>query len=168
MRQTTLKIESPAINPQSFMEEYYGAKDANVNPPIKINHLPPNTKSLAIEISNPNAPIRPWVHWLVWNIPVLGSSVKIKTDSSPGSTTWNDFGQMGYTGPFFYDYGYHFSIKVFALDTFLPDTCGSPIHQVMKSIYNTQIAGNELMWFFKPINAPKIHTINSILGNFKS
>ncbi len=150
MQAKSLLMESHAFNSTAFMQEYYTAKGANINPPVKIKRLPEQAQALALEISNPTAPVRPWIHWLVWNIPALGSSVKIKADSSPGSTTWNDLGQMGYTGPLNNNKSNTLTIKAFALKTFLPDTCGSPLHQVFKSIYNNQIASNELTCFYKP------------------
>ena len=154
MKTKTLEIEIPEFTDHSHYPGCFTACSTNINPPITIRDLPRNTYSVAVEISNPDAPVRPWIHWLVWNIPALGNTVKIKADSSPGSTTWNDFGQMGYTGPLDTQNTCKIAVKAFALNSWLPHTCGSPIHNVLKSIYNAQIASKELNCICKPVERP--------------
>jgi Raf kinase inhibitor-like YbhB/YbcL family protein len=80
---------------------------------LDIVDIPAVTKSLALIMEDPDAPIRPWVHWLAWNMPVAHH---IKEDTLFKEQGINDFRENRYGGPC-PPYGVHrYFFKVYALD----------------------------------------------------
>jgi Raf kinase inhibitor-like YbhB/YbcL family protein len=126
-----LEISSPAFSEEALIPAKYTCEGINVNPPIQIEKIPPNTKSLAIIVDDPDAPVNTWIHWLAWDIPVTGL---IKENKSVGTEGMNDFQHCGYEGPcpFSGIHKYHF--KVYALDTVLSLPFGSRIRTLEKSM----------------------------------
>lgn len=64
-----MKISSPAFGPGAFIPVEFTCDGANISPPLTIGDVPKHTKSLALIMDDPDAPMGLWVHWLVWNIP---------------------------------------------------------------------------------------------------
>src|SRR3972149_7878721 len=46
----------------------YTCDGANVNPPLKIENAPPETRSLVLVFDDLDAPRGTYVHWILWNI----------------------------------------------------------------------------------------------------
>ena len=57
----------------------------------------PNTKSLALTVSDPDAPKGTWSHWVIYNIPP--NTAEIIENTNPGTEGLNDFGKYTYGGP---------------------------------------------------------------------
>jgi Raf kinase inhibitor-like YbhB/YbcL family protein len=54
----------------------------DIHPTLIIENIPAETKSLALIIDDPDAPIGTWVHWVVYDIPVVS---RIDKDSVLGT-----------------------------------------------------------------------------------
>jgi Raf kinase inhibitor-like YbhB/YbcL family protein len=63
-----MKITSPAFQALEMIPEKYTCEGKNIHPPLHIEHIPKNAKSLAIIAEDPDAPIGVVTHWLIWNI----------------------------------------------------------------------------------------------------
>ena len=65
---------------------------------------PPQTRSFALIVDDPDAPVGTWVHWVIWNIPAtthllpenVPRSARLQSGALQGR---NDFGKTGYNGP---------------------------------------------------------------------
>lgn len=109
----SLHVSSPEFETDGFIPPRFTCDGANVNPPIDIYDIPAGAQCLALIVDDPDAPIRPWVHWLAWNIPV-GSH--LKENISLKEQGVNDFRENKYGGPC-PPYGIHrYYFKVYALD----------------------------------------------------
>ncbi len=113
----TIRISSSVFQGQSFIPKEYTCDGKNINPALHIKDIPKETKSLALIMYDSDSPIRPWVHWLVWNIPP--SINIIKKNSIPGTEGLNDFGQFNYGGPCPISGIHHYNFKIYALDDLL-------------------------------------------------
>ena len=113
------KISSPAFENGGEIPKKYGCDGANVSPPLKIDHVPSNTKSLALVFDDIDAPRGTYVHWVVWNIdPGLR---EIKENSLPEGAVQgvNDFKKLNYGGPCPPGRAHKYVLKIYALDTLL-------------------------------------------------
>jgi Raf kinase inhibitor-like YbhB/YbcL family protein len=109
----SLEVSSSEFELNGFIPSRFTCDGLNVNPPLAIDHIPAGTSSLALIVDDPDAPIRSWVHWLAWNIPV---TQHIKEDCSLKEQGMNDFRENRYCGPC-PPYGTHrYFFKVYALD----------------------------------------------------
>ncbi len=112
----TLAVSSPAFNYGAPIPVRYTCDGANTNPPLDIEHIPQEAISLAIIVDDPDAPVGPWSHWLIWNIPV---TKKIRENHHHGEEGKNDFMENRYDGPCPHKGKHRYRFKVYALDTIL-------------------------------------------------
>jgi Raf kinase inhibitor-like YbhB/YbcL family protein len=63
-----LQIRSTAFVTNGYIPSRYTCDGTDINPPLEIDDIPAGTKSLALIVDDPDAPIGMWVHWVVWNI----------------------------------------------------------------------------------------------------
>lgn len=74
------------------------------SPALEWSGAPTGTKSFAMIVDDPDAPVGTWVHWVVFNIPgsshALPSGVEKNEQLSDGTRQGaNDFQKVGYNGP---------------------------------------------------------------------
>jgi len=104
----SMTVTSTAFAHDAAMPARYTCDGANVSPPIAWANLPAGTKSLALVVTDPDAPDpkapkTTWVHWVLYDIPaeVHGLREAIPTKGLPPGTLEgsNDWGRTGYGGP---------------------------------------------------------------------
>ena len=111
-----LKISSPAFENNKPIPKKYTCDGVNVNPPLKIENVPREAKSLALILDDKDAPRGTYVHWILWGIhPGLA---KIRENSVPEGAVQgrNDFKKNGYGGPCPPSRAHRYVFKVYALD----------------------------------------------------
>ena len=111
-----LKLTSPAFKDNENIPSKYTCQGDDINPPLNIEGIPENAKSLALIIDDPDAPMGNWDHWVVWNIPITS---KIEEGKVPEGAVQgiNDFGKHDYGGPCPPSGTHRYMFKLFALDT---------------------------------------------------
>src|SRR6267143_3076752 len=63
-----MKISSPAFQEGGTIPEKFSKNGQNVNPELRMEGAPAETKSLVLIVDDPDAPVGLFTHWLVWNI----------------------------------------------------------------------------------------------------
>jgi hypothetical protein len=111
-----LVITSPVFAAGGYIPAKYSCDAENISPPLAISGVPGGTRSLAIIMEDIDTPIRPWVHWVAWNIPPVE---KLEEDHRTCIQGVNDFLPYGYFGPRPTSGMHHYHIKVYALDVAL-------------------------------------------------
>jgi Raf kinase inhibitor-like YbhB/YbcL family protein len=124
-----MKLFSSAFEDNGTIPSEYTCDGIDVSPPLSFSNIPENTKSLALIMDDPDAPMGTWVHWLVWNISAN------KTDFSKGENITyqqgkNDFGDFDYGGPCPPSGTHRYFFKLYALDTMLKLNKGSTKKQL--------------------------------------
>ncbi|MFP4111960.1 MAG: YbhB/YbcL family Raf kinase inhibitor-like protein [Candidatus Woesearchaeota archaeon] len=103
--------------------------DGNDKPPIlTISDIPESSESLALIVSDPDAPSGTFIHWVLWNIP--SNSNKI----SEGDVGQNSFGNKKYNGPCPPSGTHRYYFTVYALDSMLDlpgDTSKDDLEEAM-------------------------------------
>ena len=144
-----LEISSDVFSSNSFIPKKYTCDGENVSPPLTIDKIPKETKSLAIIFEDPDAPISTWVHWLTWNIPVTHY---LKENKSFGKEGLNDFSKHFYCGPCPLNGTHRYVFKVYALDTILNMPENSKKHQLQRAMGDHIVAYGELVGIYKRDN----------------
>lgn len=111
-----MNLKSPAFENNKFIPSKYTCEGDDINPPITIENIPQGTKSLALIMDDPDAPMGTWVHWVVFDIPVLDS---IEEDSIPGKQGITNSGKRDYHGPCPPSGVHRYFFKIYALDAAL-------------------------------------------------
>lgn len=108
-----MKITSPEFKHNSNIPKKFTCLGSDINPPLIIEDIPKNAKSLALIIDDPDAPVGLWVHWVVYNIPII---FKIEENSIPGEEGLNTLKEKKYHGPCPPSGTHRYFFKIFALD----------------------------------------------------
>jgi Raf kinase inhibitor-like YbhB/YbcL family protein len=114
-----LKISSPAFENNGYMPARYSCDGMDVNPPLLIENVPANAKSLALVVDDPDAPAGTWVHWVVWDIHPDTKEIKENSVTKGAGQGLNDFRQRNYRGPCPPSGTHRYFFKLYALDTIL-------------------------------------------------
>jgi hypothetical protein len=119
----TITISSPAFKQNEMIPSKYTCDGVNINPPLDLQNIPPQAKSLTVIVDDPDAPAGTWVHWTIWNIPVTHH---ISEGYDHGVQGVNDFKKNNYGGPCPPSGTHRYNFKVYALNETLqlPPTVG--------------------------------------------
>jgi Raf kinase inhibitor-like YbhB/YbcL family protein len=141
-----LKISSPAFENGGEILKKYTCDGANVNPPLRIDNVPTNTKSLALIFDDIDAPRGTYVHWILWNIDP--NVMEIKENSVPEGAVqgMSDFKRRNYGGPCPPGRAHKYVFKVYSLDALLnlnPNSTKKDLEKAMEShiISRSQLTG---------------------------
>lgn len=119
-----MKLTSPAFEHNTLLPARFTCDGDNHNPPLHIEHVPEETKSLALIVEDPDAPVGLFVHWTIWNIDPTQTDI-VENSGPIGATEGvTGFGTHGYGGPCPPSGTHRYFFKLFALDTTLdlPET----------------------------------------------
>ncbi len=101
-----MKILSPTFDDGGKIPSKYTCDGADISPRLDISQVPPDAKSLAVVVDDPDAPGGVFDHWVIWNIRADIDTIpeevpkKEVVDSLGGALQGkNDFGSIGYRGP---------------------------------------------------------------------
>jgi Raf kinase inhibitor-like YbhB/YbcL family protein len=109
-----LIVKSSAFENNKLIPSKYSCDGEEISPPITVEGIPPQTKTVALILDDPDAPRGTFDHWIVWNIPPTG---KIAENSVPGTQGLNSAGQQTYIGMCPPSGTHRYFFKVYALDT---------------------------------------------------
>jgi Raf kinase inhibitor-like YbhB/YbcL family protein len=144
-----MKLSSSAFENGGKIPSKYTCDGKNINPPLCIEGVPQNAKSLVLIMDDPDVPEfvrkdRMWVHWIVFNMPA--ALKEIAENSAPlgiaGKGTGN---QLIYQGPCPPDREHRYFFKLYALDILLSLSEGSTKQEVEKAMVGHTLASTELM-----------------------
>lgn len=99
------RIESPDFIEGGELPRELTCEGGNFPPRLKWDSPPPGTRSFALFLEDPDAPMGTFVHWLVYDMPaemrgLPGGMGKGKGAGIDGvKQGLNDFGHLGYGGP---------------------------------------------------------------------
>jgi Raf kinase inhibitor-like YbhB/YbcL family protein len=121
-----ISLTSSAFGEGAPIPEEYTCQGKDVSPPLKWSGVPAETKSLALIMDDPDAPMGTWVHWVLYDLaPSMtelpeGLSAKEHIAAGSGKEGVNDFKRPGYGGPCPPAGKPHrYFFKLYALDTTL-------------------------------------------------
>lgn len=116
----------------------YTCDGADISPPLFIEGLRSDVKSLVIICEDPDAPVT-FTHWIAWNVEpaseIPENIPKVEEVSQPRMVQGkNDFGKIGYNGPCPPSGKHRYFFKVYALDTVLDFTKKFTKNELLKAI----------------------------------
>jgi len=120
-----LEIKTEAFPQGGDVPTQYTCDGQNFSPPLHWYNPPQATKSFALIMDDPDAPLGGWIHWVVYGIPgalhQLEEGVpKLETLADGSKQGITDFHRPGYEGPCPPPGNPHrYYFKLYALDTLL-------------------------------------------------
>jgi Raf kinase inhibitor-like YbhB/YbcL family protein len=115
----TFSLTSPAFLPGQPIPDQFALAHENLSPPLHIDGIPPQAKSLALVIEDPDAPSGLFIHWVLWNIPPTTTTLN-KGQVPPGALQGkNSHGDLRYDGPSPPSGTHRYFFRLFAVSTLL-------------------------------------------------
>jgi Raf kinase inhibitor-like YbhB/YbcL family protein len=145
----TLTVSSPAFRYEGMIPSKYTCDGESINPPLQIDQIPEETKTLAIIMEDPDAPKGTYDHWLLWNI---SPKNRISENSIPGISGINSSGKTGYHAPCPPSGSHRYYFHVYALDTTLDLGAGSNKEALQKAMKTHILAKGTLMGHYQRSN----------------
>ena len=137
-----IKVFSSAFEANRTIPRKYTCDGENINPPLEFEGIPEEAESLVLILDDPDAPMKTFTHWIVWNIEPVA---KIEEDSIPGVEGINDFRKIGYGGPCPPSGAHRYFFRVYALNRQLELKAGAGRKELESEMIGHIIAEGELM-----------------------
>lgn len=152
-RDARMKITSNAFENQRAIPAEYSCHGQDVSPALRWAEVPSKTKSLALVVDDPDAPMGTWVHWVVYNIPVERTAFERavpKTERLQDGTFQGkgSNGRIGYAGPCPPSGTHRYFFKLYALDAELSLRPGATKEQLLSAMQGHILEQSELMGTF--------------------
>ena len=147
---TSFWVRSSSFSNGKSIPGRYTCDGANLSPQLQWQPAPAGTKSLAIVMEDPDAPID-FTHWVVYNIPPgvreLAEGASQQGAMPQGSVEGrNDFGRPGYGGPCPpRGNPHHYLLRVYALDIRLDLSAGATRKQVDAAMSGHVVAQGQIV-----------------------
>jgi Raf kinase inhibitor-like YbhB/YbcL family protein len=146
-----MQLTSSVFQQGAEIPSYYTSDGEAVSPELSWKDAPPETKSFALIMHDPDAP-RPggFTHWMVYDIPPETGHIEENVPDTErvtglGTQGKNDGGKIGYMGPAPPSGTHRYFFRLYALNTMLDLGVRATHKQVMDAIRGHILAEAELM-----------------------
>lgn len=146
-------ITSPSFKDGEMIPKKFTCNGGNINPELQIQNVPPEAKSLAFIMDDPDAPGRIFTHWLVWNIDPKTSVIKEESTPPGGVEGVNDARKIGYLGPCPHAGTHHYHFKLYALDAMLELQTGAAKIELETEVDKHLLLKAELVGLYQQIKS---------------
>ncbi len=152
--QEKLTLKSAAFEHQGAIPIKYTCDGEDISPPLEWNGAPSGTKSFALIVDDPDAPMGTFNHWILFNIPANVNQLSegiprqntLADGSRQGKTSWH---KVGYGGPCPPSGTHRYFFTLYALDTLLNLPASASKEQVLQAMSGHILAKSELMGTYK-------------------
>jgi len=151
--EVTMNLTSSAFAQGQPIPAKFSCKGADVSPALAWDEPPAGTKSLALIMDDPDAPMGMWVHWVLFNIP---TSAHGWPENTPTDAILPNGAVQGITSA--RSHGYHgpcppsgthrYFFKLYALDTLLSLPSSASKADLLAAMEGHILAQAELMGTF--------------------
>jgi len=120
-----MQIKSKAFEDGGMIPVKFTCEGPNVSPPLEFIDVPKDAKSLVLMIEDPDAEAKPWVHWMVFNIPPDAKGFEENSIANGAQQGLCNGNTLGYEGPCPPENEHTYVFKLYAVDKML-DTNPTP------------------------------------------
>lgn len=139
-----MQLTSPVFKHGETIPMIYTCEGPNINPPLQIKDVPAEAETLVLMIEDPDADAKPWVHWLVYNIPAAATTFPengIPEGAVQGICNGNTYGYEGPCPPL---NQHTYLFKLYAVDIRLNVPLSANRKMILKAMQGHVVAECEL------------------------
>ena len=119
-----MNISSQSFKNSGDIPLQHSCDGSDISPSLQWDDIPEGTRSFALICDDPDALGKPWVHWIVYNLPPearsLPENFSNKKPPVPACVEGiNSWGNKGYGGPCPPEGLHRYYFRLYALDTLL-------------------------------------------------
>ena len=146
-----MRLTSPAFEPGEAIPPIFTCEGKDISPEFDWTDAPRETKSFALIIHDPDAPMaNGFTHWVLYNIPANVHRIEANQPREPeipglGIQGKNDAGKIGYTGPCPPSGTHRYFVRLYALRSELPLGPGATRQELEEAMQAHVIEEAELM-----------------------
>jgi Raf kinase inhibitor-like YbhB/YbcL family protein len=141
-----MEIQSSVFSNGGEIPQAYTCDGSDVNPPLYLLDVPKETKSLALIMDDPDAPMGLWVHWVMWNIDPETRHIAENSVPQGAREGLTSAGRGGYHGPCPPDREHRYFFRLYAVDTVLDlDVLQTGKEELKDALHGHVLAQAELM-----------------------
>lgn len=146
---STLQLSSSGFEQNATIPKKYTCQGEGVNPPLSISGIPEGTKTFALIMDDPDAPMGVWDHWVMWNI--APDTASIAENSVPGSAVLgsNSSGKNEYQGPCPPSGTHRYRFSVYAVSDILSLKPGSTKAELLNALTGKILAQYTLVGLYQ-------------------
>jgi Raf kinase inhibitor-like YbhB/YbcL family protein len=142
-----LDIKSPAFEANKKIPKKFTCDGDSISPPLTIEGVSKEAKSLALIFDDPDAVSGTFDHWIIWNIPP--STTQIEENTAPGVQGLNSGRKIGYYPPCPPSGSHKYTFKVYALDRLLDLPANTKKGGLQKAMQGHILAEGELVGIYR-------------------
>ncbi|HEY60901.1 MAG TPA: YbhB/YbcL family Raf kinase inhibitor-like protein [Anaerolineae bacterium] len=148
------ELTSPDFTNGGMIPQLYSCDGEDTSPKLIWKDPPQGTKSFALIMDDPDAPMGTWVHWIIFNIPpeklslprAVSPEMNLPDGSQQGRNSWH---QISYGGPCPPSGTHRYLFKLYALATILDLEAGADKATLVRAMEKHILKKAELMGLFK-------------------
>jgi Raf kinase inhibitor-like YbhB/YbcL family protein len=150
-----MRITSTAFRNGEFIPQQYSRYHEDKSPPLHIDGVPPNARSLALIMDDPDAPRGLFTHWIVFDLDPKTTDIgEDHAPEAPARQGANSWGEAQYGGPRPPSGEHRYFFRVYALDTIIDLPRGSTRAQVEQAMQGHVLDTTELMGRYSAAGEP--------------
>lgn len=140
-----MTVSSGAFAQNTMAARYTCSAGARaINPPLGWAGTPPGTKSIALVVDDSDAPITPYVYWIVFDIDPATSQIIEGQLPTGAREARNSAGSVGYDAPCPGTHSHQYRFTVYALNKVLKLPSGTSLHSAWSAIAQATIGRGRL------------------------
>ena len=145
-----MNIFSESFKNSEFIPRKYTCDGIDISPPLSWDDVPVGTHSFTLICDDPDALGKPWVHWIIFNLPAetraLAENIKAGNKPAEGGVHGiNSWGDPGYGGPCPPGDIHHYFFRLYALDCYLESDAGKNKETLISAMKGHILGEAEIM-----------------------
>ncbi|HEX3627456.1 MAG TPA: YbhB/YbcL family Raf kinase inhibitor-like protein [Verrucomicrobiae bacterium] len=146
----TFVLKSAAFGDGQAIPDKYTCHGQDISPPLEWSGAPPQAKSIALTVEDPDAPSGTFTHWMIFEVPATATGLSenvAKTATLPDGARQgkNSFGNVGYNGPCPPSgKAHHYIFRIYALDAPVTLDPSAERHDLLNAMNDHILAQGEL------------------------
>jgi len=138
-------LTSSAFENSGDIPAKYTCDGDNISPPLKFIGVPQEAQSLALVVSDPDAPSGDWTHWILFNIDPKIAAINEGVVPEGAKQGQNTSGDFKYEGPCPPSGAHRYFFRLYVLDKKIESVSALNKEMFMQIIFGHTIAQAELM-----------------------
>jgi Raf kinase inhibitor-like YbhB/YbcL family protein len=103
-KEIPMQLKSSAFTEGATIPRKHTCDAEDFSPQLRWDNVPTGTRTFALIVDDPDAPVGDWVHWVIYDLPpetkeLAEGTAKTETLEHGAKQGMNDFRRVGYAGP---------------------------------------------------------------------
>jgi Raf kinase inhibitor-like YbhB/YbcL family protein len=144
-----MTVTSPEFGQGRAIPRQYTCRDRHETPPVSWSGVPLGTRAVALVVDDTDAPITPYVYWIVFNINPQITDIQANRLPAGAQQAVNSSGTVGYAPPC-PSHNHEYRFTIYALNASLPLKTGASLTAAVSGIASHAVARGRLTGVITP------------------